>query len=54
MSKIDFSQSLLASGSKPQTAADQIPIIARFAVSDRARQTLNLVRLYSCKTRRLL
>ncbi|KAL9038453.1 MAG: hypothetical protein Q9180_003128 [Flavoplaca navasiana] len=46
MSKSDFSQSLLASSSKPQTAADQIPIIARFAVSDRARQTLNLVETF--------
>ncbi|KAI4229899.1 MAG: hypothetical protein L6R36_000545 [Xanthoria steineri] len=43
MSKSDFSQSLLASSGKPQTAADQIPIIARFAVSDRAKETLNLV-----------
>ena len=43
MSKSDFSQSLLASSSKPQTAAENIPIIARHAVSERARQTLNLV-----------
>lgn len=43
MSKSDFSQSLLASSSKPQTAADKIPIIARFAVSERAKETLNLV-----------
>ncbi|KAL8878594.1 MAG: hypothetical protein Q9198_003629, partial [Flavoplaca austrocitrina] len=46
MSKSDFSQSLLASNSKPPTAADQIPIIARFAVSDRAKQTLNLVETF--------
>ncbi|KAL8693152.1 MAG: hypothetical protein Q9218_001972 [Villophora microphyllina] len=43
MSKDDFSQSLLASGSKPQSAVDKIPIIARYAVSDRAKETLNLV-----------
>lgn len=48
MSKSDFSQSLLASSGKPQNAADQIPIIARFAVSDRAKQTLNLVRSCVC------
>ena len=43
MSKSDFSQNLLASSGKPQTAADKIPIIARAAVSDRAKETLNLV-----------
>lgn len=48
MSKSDFSQNLLASSSssssnKPQTAADKIPVIARFAVSERAKETLNLV-----------
>lgn len=43
MSKSDFSQNLLASSSKPQSAADKIPIIARHAVSERAKQTLNLV-----------
>lgn len=43
MSKTDFSQNLLASGTKPQMAADKIPIIARSAVSDRAKETLNLV-----------
>ena len=43
MSKSDFSQSLLASSGKPQTAVDKIPIIARGAVSDRAKETLNLV-----------
>ena len=44
MSKSDFSQKLLASSSRPQTAAEKIPIIARFAVSERAKETLNLVR----------
>ena len=43
MSKEKFSQNLLASSGKPQTAAEKIPIIARGAVSDRAKQTLNLV-----------
>ncbi|KAA6411801.1 MAG: Acyl- dehydrogenase [Lasallia pustulata] len=43
MSKSDFSQNLLASSSKPQSAADKIPIIARHAVSERAKQTLNLI-----------
>ncbi|KAF6220764.1 hypothetical protein HO133_002444 [Letharia lupina] len=43
MSKSDFSQNLLASSRKPQTAAEKIPIIARGAVSDRAKETLNLV-----------
>ncbi|MCJ1303573.1 hypothetical protein MMC08_006383 [Hypocenomyce scalaris] len=43
MSKSDLSTNLLASSSKPQTAAEKIPIIARYAVSDRAKQTLNLV-----------
>ena len=43
MSKSDFSQSLLANSAKPQTAADKIPIIARGAVSDRAKEALNLV-----------
>ena len=43
MSKSKFSQNLLASSSKPQSAADKIPIIAQSAVSDRAKQTLNLV-----------
>ncbi|MCJ1256669.1 hypothetical protein MMC24_004493 [Lignoscripta atroalba] len=43
MSKDAFSQNLLASSSKPQTASENIPIIARFAVSDRAKRTLNLV-----------
>lgn len=45
MSKSDFSQDLLASSGKPQTAAEKIPIIARGAVSDRAKETLNLVLL---------
>lgn len=45
MSKSDFSQSLLISSGKDQTAAEKIPIIARGAVSDRAKQTLNLVQL---------
>ncbi|KAI4132908.1 MAG: hypothetical protein LQ347_002383 [Umbilicaria vellea] len=43
MSKSDFSQNLLASSSRPQNAAEKIPIIARHAVSERAKQTLNLV-----------
>ncbi|MCJ1275621.1 hypothetical protein MMC21_003424 [Puttea exsequens] len=42
-SKDDFNQRLLASTPKPQTAAEKIPIIARGAVSDRAKQTLNIV-----------
>ncbi|KAK4696016.1 acyl-CoA dehydrogenase, partial [Lecanoromycetidae sp. Uapishka_2] len=41
--KDDFSQNLLASTPKPQSAAEKIPILARGAVSDRAAQTLNLV-----------
>jgi len=45
MSKSDFSRNLLASSSKPQTAADKIPIIARGAVSDRAKEALNLVQI---------
>ena len=43
MSKSDFSQNLLASGYKPKTAADKIPILARSAVSDRAKEALNTV-----------
>ena len=43
MSKSDFSQNLLASSSHPQSASEKIPIIARFAVSDRAKKTLDLV-----------
>ena len=43
MSKSDFSQSLLASSGKPQSAAERIPILARGAVSDRAKETLDLV-----------
>lgn len=43
MSKSDFGQNLLASSKTPQTAVDKIPIIARHAVSDRAKETLNLV-----------
>ena len=43
MSKSDFSQNLLASSGKPQTAAEKIPIIARGAVSERALKALNLV-----------
>ncbi|KAI4151102.1 MAG: hypothetical protein L6R39_002113 [Caloplaca ligustica] len=41
MSKND--ELVLASSGKPQNAVDKIPVIARFAVSDRAKQTLNLV-----------
>lgn len=44
MSKSDYNQSLLASSKKPLTAADKIPIIARGAVSERATDTLNVVR----------
>lgn len=44
MSKND--ELVLASSGKPQNAVDKIPVIARFAVSDRAKQTLNLVRLH--------
>lgn len=47
MSKSDFSQNLLASSGKPQTATEKIPIIARGAVSDRAKETLNLVSLFN-------
>ena len=43
MSKDGFMQNLLADGKKPQTAAGKIPILARGAVSDRAKETLNLV-----------
>ncbi|MCJ1269640.1 hypothetical protein MMC22_009532 [Lobaria immixta] len=43
MSKSNFSQNLLASSRKPQSAYEKIPIIARHAVSDRAREILNLV-----------
>lgn len=43
MSKSDFSQNLLASSTKPQSAVDKIPIIARGAVSDRAKEALNIV-----------
>ncbi|MCJ1457231.1 hypothetical protein MMC28_007598 [Mycoblastus sanguinarius] len=43
MSKSDFSQNLLASSGKPQSAAEKIPIIARGAVGERAKETLNLV-----------
>lgn len=49
MSKNDFSQNLLASSSKPQTAAEKIPIIARFGVSERAKETLNLVSVKSVR-----
>ena len=41
MSKGEYMQSLLADGKKPQTAAEKIPIIARGAVSDRAKETLD-------------
>ena len=51
MSKSDFSQNLLASSGKPQTAAEKIPIIARGAVSDRAKETLNLVNLHNVACR---
>ena len=43
MSKDGYMQNLLADGKKPQSAADKIPILARGAVSDRAKETLNLV-----------
>lgn len=43
MSKDGYMQNLLADGKKPQTATEKIPILARGAVSDRAKQTLNLV-----------
>ena len=43
MSKDGYMQNLLADGKKPQTAAEKIPILARGAVSDRAKETLNLV-----------
>ncbi|KAL8907398.1 MAG: hypothetical protein Q9207_001448 [Kuettlingeria erythrocarpa] len=41
MSKND--ELVLASSANPKSATDKIPIIARFAVSERAKQTLNLV-----------
>ena len=43
MSKDGYMQNLLADGKKPKTAADKIPILARSAVSNRAKETLNLV-----------
>ena len=43
MSEDGYMQHLLADGKKPQTAAEKIPILARGAVSDRAKETLNLV-----------
>ncbi|KAL9611438.1 MAG: hypothetical protein Q9167_003912 [Letrouitia subvulpina] len=43
MSQSDFSQSLLTSSRISKSAADRIPIIARQAVSERAKETLNLV-----------
>ena len=46
--KDDFSQNLLASTLTPQSAAEKIPIIARGAVSDRAKETLNLVSTLEC------
>ncbi len=46
MSKNDYMQSLLADGKTPQTAADKIPIIARGAVSDRAKETLNRASIF--------
>lgn len=49
MSKDGYMQNLLADGKKPQTAAEKIPILARGAVSDRAKETLNLVSYSSCK-----
>ena len=44
MSKTDFMQALLTDGKKPLTAVEKIPIIAQGAVSNRAKETLNLVR----------
>ena len=43
MSKSDFSQNLLANSKTSRTASEKIPIIARWAVSDRAKKTLDLV-----------
>lgn len=45
MSKTQASQLLLTGASikKPQQAADKIPIIAQHGVSERAKETLNLV-----------
>ncbi|KAL9123677.1 MAG: hypothetical protein Q9217_006916 [Psora testacea] len=43
MSKTEFSQNLLSDGTQPQTAADKIPVLARGAVSDRAKEALNRV-----------
>ncbi|MCJ1476924.1 hypothetical protein MMC13_005593 [Lambiella insularis] len=43
MSKTDFSQNLLSSSKRPQVASERIPVIARWAVSERAKKTLDLV-----------
>lgn len=48
MSKDDYNQSLLAGTSRGKSAVDRIPILAKGAVSDRARRTLELVRLLDC------
>lgn len=44
MSKSELSQNILASSGNPQSAAEKIPVLARGAVSERAKETLNLVR----------
>ncbi|MCJ1388343.1 hypothetical protein MMC18_001189 [Xylographa bjoerkii] len=43
MSKTEYSQNLLVNSKRPQTASERIPIIARWAVSERAKKTLDLV-----------
>ncbi|MCJ1289992.1 hypothetical protein MMC34_001527 [Xylographa carneopallida] len=43
MSKSQYSQNLLANSKRPQTASERIPVIARWAVGERAKKTLDLV-----------
>ena len=43
MSQLKRSQSLLPSNENLRRAFDKVPIIAQHAVSDRAKETLNLV-----------
>ena len=43
MSKQDVMQSMIADSKHQKRASDRIPIIARDAVSDRAKKTLDLV-----------
>ena len=43
MTKNEFNQDLLVNSKRSQTTFDKVPIIARYAVSERARKTLDLV-----------